>query len=287
MAESGCSYTVSRQIEVLSAPIAQFAAEPTAGAYPLEVRFENSSSGATKYFWKFNDGDTSTETSPVHVFAEQGSYDVELTALDDQQCDDVFVASIMTVAPLPDVDVEMITLIPNDDGSAKLIVTLNNRGNTVLKDLPLVLELGGLHLSAIVSEPVAPKTKYNFVFSTAINIPAALGYICVFADLANDLTPEGNRRCEDLQNKLLLLPVFPNPVVGTMNVELIASQAGSLRISIADVVGRIVLDVHVAAVKGLNRHTVDVDSLQKGIYYLIVRQGSATTVQRIAVSDRR
>ena len=286
-AESGCSYAASKQIKILLPPVAGFAAEPASGAYPLEVKFGNTSSGATEYSWKFDDGSVSSETSPIHIFSGPGSYNVELTALNDLGCDAVFVANIGAVAPLPDVDIEMISLTPNGDGSMKLIVTLNNNGNTVLRDLPLELDFGGTHFTHILEGPIAPMSKFNFVFGTAVGGAPSIDYICVSADLADDLSPAGNRRCAELADKLFVFPAFPNPAADQLNVEWLAPETGSLRISVMDVLGRMALDVDAATVAGLNRHTIDVSGLGNGIYYLMLRQGDVSEVQRIAVSGRR
>ncbi|MFW5805858.1 MAG: PKD domain-containing protein [Bacteroidales bacterium] len=44
------------------------------------VSFENLSQNATSYSWDFGDGNTSTEETPTHTYAEAGDYTVELTA---------------------------------------------------------------------------------------------------------------------------------------------------------------------------------------------------------------
>jgi len=47
----------------------------------LEVTFENQSSAAgTSYVWDFGDGMTSTGTSPIYTYAEEGIYEVTLTS---------------------------------------------------------------------------------------------------------------------------------------------------------------------------------------------------------------
>jgi len=46
----------------------------------LTVTFTNLSQNADSYTWNFGDGQTSTEKSPVHTYAENGSYTVVLTA---------------------------------------------------------------------------------------------------------------------------------------------------------------------------------------------------------------
>ena len=45
-----------------------------------EVNFTNYSVNATSHAWDFGDGNTSTETSPTHEYAEGGEYQVTLTA---------------------------------------------------------------------------------------------------------------------------------------------------------------------------------------------------------------
>lgn len=61
-------------------PQANFSGTPTSGTAPLEVTFTDSSTGSpTNWFWQFGDGETSTEQSPVHEYAEPGTYTVSLS----------------------------------------------------------------------------------------------------------------------------------------------------------------------------------------------------------------
>lgn len=74
-----------RKIRVVGpdAPLADFAAFPVKGPAPLEVRFENRSTGEIEgYEWDFGDpiGEPSTEADPVHVYRLPGVYTVRLRA---------------------------------------------------------------------------------------------------------------------------------------------------------------------------------------------------------------
>jgi hypothetical protein len=57
-------------------PVADF----TVTVDGLVATFTNASTDATTYVWDFGDGQTSTEASPVHTYADYGLYSVELTA---------------------------------------------------------------------------------------------------------------------------------------------------------------------------------------------------------------
>ncbi|MEC9106790.1 MAG: PKD domain-containing protein, partial [Candidatus Neomarinimicrobiota bacterium] len=46
----------------------------------LLVNFTNASLNADSYSWDFGDGGTSTEMSPSHTYAADGTYNVSLTA---------------------------------------------------------------------------------------------------------------------------------------------------------------------------------------------------------------
>ena len=67
----------------VEAPVASFQFALSNTNY-LEVTFTNFSQNATSYSWAFGDGETSTEMSPVHVFAMAGSYTVVLTASNEE-----------------------------------------------------------------------------------------------------------------------------------------------------------------------------------------------------------
>lgn len=50
---------------------------------PCEVSFENNTDGGTAFLWDFDDGNTSEETSPTHIFQNPGTYTVNLTVIDE------------------------------------------------------------------------------------------------------------------------------------------------------------------------------------------------------------
>jgi PKD repeat protein len=64
-----------------SPPDVSFSGTPLAGPAPLSVAFTDASGGApTTWAWDFGDGGTSSARSPVHVYAQPGTYTVMLEA---------------------------------------------------------------------------------------------------------------------------------------------------------------------------------------------------------------
>lgn len=73
--------TCSENIDCGSIPIADFTGTPTSGTAPLTVSFtDQSTNDPTSWQWNFGDGGSSTEQNPTHIFTEEGTYTVQLTA---------------------------------------------------------------------------------------------------------------------------------------------------------------------------------------------------------------
>lgn len=285
---AGCSYELSKTVVIGVGPTANFSALPSSGAYPLEVSFANTSAMATHYAWQFSGiNATSTEQSPVVLFPDQGTFEVKLTAFNSEECEDSFIGTVTTIKPAPDAEIELINVIRNPDGSAKLIVTIHNRGNTIIKDMPVKLDLDGkLQLQQAVEGPVLPSTKYNFVLNTAVLNIHTLRYLCVLIDLPNDIAQEGNRKCLEFEPGLMVFPAYPNPASQTLNIEWISQVNANIRISLIDQIGRSIFKADQETVAGLNKLRLDIKDLNNGQYILRIDDGAAETHQRIMVINR-
>ncbi|KKL16457.1 hypothetical protein LCGC14_2495370, partial [marine sediment metagenome] len=79
----GCTDQQTADITVHPLPTVNFTANPIIQKYPeATVSFNNlTQSGSWTFRWQFGDGNTSTETSPSHTYAEPGDYKVTLTAI--------------------------------------------------------------------------------------------------------------------------------------------------------------------------------------------------------------
>jgi gliding motility-associated-like protein len=92
---NGCSDTTQQMVTVYPKPSAQFVFN-TACANNT-VNFNNMSSVSTGTIvsnkWAFGDGGTSLLTSPAHVYALGGNYNVQLTVTDNNTCKDSLIKS--------------------------------------------------------------------------------------------------------------------------------------------------------------------------------------------------
>ncbi|MEO6832109.1 MAG: PKD domain-containing protein [Chitinophagaceae bacterium] len=100
----GCSKTVikANYIKVIATPTASFSASNTFSCTaPITVNFTNGSTGAATYAWDFGDGNSSTATSPSHIYVSPGAFVVRLIATDSGGCKDTFaIPSLVQVGVL-------------------------------------------------------------------------------------------------------------------------------------------------------------------------------------------
>ena len=87
-----------------NAPVANFSSNVTEGCAPLAVQFNDLSQKATSRIWDFNgDGQPdSSEINPVYVYANPGTYTVNLTVSNSYGTDSKSV--IVTVLPVAEID---------------------------------------------------------------------------------------------------------------------------------------------------------------------------------------
>lgn len=94
----GCKDSVTKAVELYSKPSANFStANNCIGAV---TSFNNSSSGAVSYTWKFGDGSSSTSVNPTHTYASAGTYNITLIVNSINNCIDSITKSV-TIYPNP------------------------------------------------------------------------------------------------------------------------------------------------------------------------------------------
>ena len=284
-AASGCQYSASEIIEIVAPPVASFSASPVSGAAPLKVQFANNSTEGTYPEWNFGDGNVSVDHSPTHVFENIGSYSVQLLVTNDQGCESTTGHEITTEVPRPDVRVNLVTTTINPDGSTKIIVILENKGNTVIEDLLMKIDVSGSSsLIHTVEGPILPGALLNVISDFSIPAGTHLPFICVETALPDDLVHGDDRFCAEFTNTLLLLEPYPNPVRDQLTVDWISPDIREVDILLTDAFGRRINHTRLPSQKGLNQVIFDVAHQQTGVYFLTLRAQSTFETRRIVIS---
>ncbi|MEM5531262.1 S8 family serine peptidase [Pseudoalteromonas arctica] len=93
---NGWSLTLSAIGEVSAQPPRAGFTVDTQGLTASFVDISNDANNdITQWSWSFGDGATSTDSSPVHAYAQSGSYDVELTVTDSEGNTDTFTQAVV------------------------------------------------------------------------------------------------------------------------------------------------------------------------------------------------
>lgn len=94
--DNGCSDTLSvdSAVVVFPRPVASFTPISTGSEEGNEFFMNNTTTGATDYFWLFGGSDFSDLFEPTHSFPEFGGYDIILTASNEFGCEDTALVSV-------------------------------------------------------------------------------------------------------------------------------------------------------------------------------------------------
>ncbi len=86
--EAGSDYSY-RQLEVYRLPVVDFKIAPELIMLPhQQMKCYNLTENGQSYLWDFNDGTTSTEKNPLHLYSSTGLYDISLDVWTDHGCTD-------------------------------------------------------------------------------------------------------------------------------------------------------------------------------------------------------
>lgn len=281
----GCTYTSTRNISVVNFPNAGFTSNQDIGAPPVAISFSNTSTDASKYLWDFGDGKSSEEKSPEHNFTATGNLNILLTAFNEEGCSDQFIKTIVLSPPYPDVNIMAITTSENPDHTIKVVITFQNDGNTVLKNLPVDIDVSGnVNLRELIDGPIMPSSRFNLTLAYGLRKATDLKFICAEIPLANDQNPEENRNCIQFNTETLILPGYPNPVKDFLTVEWISTDEKPIRASLYTSLGIKVLGFEFTTEKGLNQEVMSVESLQNGIYMLVLESATQKSVQKLLLT---
>jgi gliding motility-associated-like protein len=142
---TGCSNSDGAVVTVNPMPVAGFTHAPVA-CVGAPFQFTNTSSGYSSSQWDFGDGGGSLASSPFHVFAATGAFDVTLVVRTGANCTDT-ITSTVVVWDVPDAQ----PVLDAVNGCGPLTVSFDN--NSVGDGLSYWWDFGGLGTSGLQWPP--------------------------------------------------------------------------------------------------------------------------------------
>jgi PKD repeat protein len=280
--ELNASYTVSPQTIVSGVP----------------TIFTSTSKGATKYTWNIGDNNPiqTSSAEPVDVQGFDASLigDSIFTSLIIENtigCRDTATKFIKVFEPR--IDLEINQLFSQDlNGFYKVGVELRNQGFIEITKTDLLLKMyGSMPILETENESLAPGESRIYLFnanpssyiSTQDN---ETSYLCVEATSYNDYQLvetdlSKNISCLNTEGKnFVLLPIYPNPTKDDILYTFILSEEATLRTSLTDETGRIMMEQSEMHSAGLHTQLLSMRNLSAGVYYFHISDGkSAKTVK--------
>ncbi len=122
-------------VTVEKVPTPNFDADVYTGCIPLQVQFENQTSGNNTYQWNFGDGTSSAIDSPIHTFSTAGCMDITLVATSVNGCSNTYILdNLICVSDKPKVHFSSSTHEINSDQSTVEFTNLTTDATNFLWD---------------------------------------------------------------------------------------------------------------------------------------------------------
>jgi len=165
--------TKTNYITVSPEPLAGF----TWSQAGLIISFGNTSQNAISYLWDFGDGNTSTETNPVHTFSTDGTYLVSLTSTSEMCGNDIFTETLVlnTIGISEYELMNSIQIFPNPSNG-----NFNISAAVDLKDA--TLKLYNIQGKLVFEKTIESIDKEGAVFVTSESLTSGMYFLDVSTD---------------------------------------------------------------------------------------------------------
>jgi PKD repeat protein len=283
---AGCKDSTKHTVHVDPIPTAAFTPDSYFGVAPFTVTFDNTSQGAANYLWNFGDTlGTSTQTDPNYLYTKNGIYTVSLIAYNQYGCKDSTTQKMMVIPTIADIAVSNVKLTkPSQGNYDTLSADITNLGTRWISEINLYANAAdGTSFMETWSNslhPLEPGATMTYVFNAKYKLSddQSASYFCVDAEIADknttDDNPKNNEQCITYSNSFTALAPYPSPTHDQVYIDFIlppsynaAKESDNVTIELFGIKGDKVRTILSGkAEKGLNRLTVDVSSLNIGVY---------------------
>ncbi|MEQ9289866.1 MAG: PKD domain-containing protein, partial [Cyclobacteriaceae bacterium] len=287
--EKGCTNQTTKTIEIFGSPKAALEADVNFGAPPLEVNFLNKSVGANFYSWDFDDpsNSVSTDKDPGFTFNEVNDYRVRLIAGNELGCSDTTYTTI--VSSIPTLDLQLVKMEPSlNNGKINLTLTILNSGTIKIQGFDIVV---GIENDFSISESFtgALNAAEQITYTLNFEIPATgsnINYLCIKLEdrlsSTTDNNPLNNEKCTNFGQLVIIENPFPNPATDEVGFKLILPSTSNVDLSMVNIHGKTVYRQSFSNLSsGLNNFSIDLQSFERGMYFLKINTHSKEEIKRI------
>jgi hypothetical protein len=295
----GCSASANEFIDITETLSASFAPASVIVAAGDPIAFSNTSQGNGIYLWNFGDNTFSSQTNPSHSFGDNyidSTLNVSLIAMNMSGCIDTAYQSIQVLAP--SLDLELAQLFVDEENGWNVIgIKMMNTGTSDITKASLVLRSQkGFLFNEVWEGVLRPQDDSIYVF----NAKPVAGYseqdqqdafYCVdgVGFSANGQEEEdlsNNTVCKDIEGeRVILLPVYPNPIEDVVNISLLVSVSSEVSIDFFDSRGSLVKSVlpNATLEPGIFTYNVNLSQVNAGTYFLRMTTSDSTVIEKLTV----
>jgi PKD repeat protein len=296
----GCSTTDLQFFEVVDTLIASFNMGNGIAAIGDPVQFNNTTIGGGIMLWNFDDGTFSTDFNPLHTYSgvfSDSTLNPYLIAINAAGCKDTAYRTIELATPR--LDLELQTIYTQENANSYTVgIKLFNAGTVNITDADLEMWTErGLLFTETWSGLLLPGESFIYVFNGKPNVAVNSedvgdAFICVegLGFNANGVAESylaNNKSCKNIEGEnVILMPIFPNPVIETMTLQVIVDVASEFTINLYDSRGREIQTIVPTQTLpiGLYSFVVDVQNISNGTYFVRMINGDNERMEKIVIS---
>jgi PKD repeat protein len=278
----GCQDSVQNVVEVNPKPTASFNILNNGSGAPYELAVDNTSKNATNYWWYLGNGDSLNAEEPTYTYSDTGSYNLELVAINSENCKDTIQKNLMVLPFYLDAFLEEVFLTETFDESLQVSLRIANTGNNTIKNVLLTADLNGeFQFSELMNQTIFKGIRAQYQFNSTFKPKEGqkVDFVCVRIQTVNnqdDAVSSNNELCEKGFNKELFLEVYPNPTSGFVLLNYALPERGNVTFNLYDAMGRSVIKgIDQMQEKDLYFVQLNLQSLDSGFYlYSFVFNGT-------------
>jgi len=254
--------TITREIAVGAAPLANFSANATAGCVPITVQFIDISQGQREsWSWEFQGGQpaTSTEQNPTVTYSDTGFYSVRLVVTNELGQDELVKEEFIQVLspPSPDFNFEAmdgtVSFINLSEGANRYVWSFGD-GNISQEEEPThEFDRTGLYYVTL--------NAFNDFCASTKTLP-----VNIIISSIGDIDQE------------IVAKAYPNPVSDVLTIALEGLPPTSLQLRLMDIKGRILQE---QSFNSIDLIELNVANYPSGMYFVQVLGENWQVTERV------